>query len=78
MSEVMWIMEQVLFTSFDKRLKDYLLDFNCKTVKITHNTIAKDLGTAREVVSRMLKHFENEGMIKVSRGVIEIINLNKG
>ena len=71
----MYIMEQILFTSFDKRLKDYLLSFNSEHIEITHSTIAKDLGTAREVVSRMLKHFENEGMIKVSRGAIDLINL---
>ncbi|WP_297631241.1 Crp/Fnr family transcriptional regulator [uncultured Clostridium sp.] len=77
MSEVMWLMEQILFTSFDKRLKEYLLEFNSKSIKITHNAIAKDLGTAREVVSRMLKHFENKGMIRIFRGGIEIIDLNK-
>lgn len=76
MSEVMWIMEQVLFTSFDERLKNYLLDFNSDEIKITHSEIAKDLGTAREVVSRMLKHFENEGMISMSRGIIKIMNLS--
>lgn len=77
MSEVMWLIDQILFTSFDKRLKNYLLDFNSSYINITHSTIAKDLGTAREVVSRMLKHFENEGMVKLSRGAIEIIDLNK-
>lgn len=76
MSEVMYLMEQILFTSFDKRLKDYLLSFNSEHIEITHNKIAKDLGTAREVVSRILKHFENQGMIKVSRGSIDLINLS--
>lgn len=77
MSEVIWIIEEILFSSFDKRLKDYLLNFNSNTIVTTHNTIAKDLGTAREVVSRMLKHFENEGIVKLSRGIIEIIDLEK-
>lgn len=75
MSEVMWLLEQILFTSFDERLKNYLLEFDSNVINITHNTIAKDLGTAREVVSRMLKHFENQGLISLSRGSIEIINL---
>lgn len=75
MSEVMYLIEQIVFKSFDKRLKEYLADFNSSTIETTHSEIAKDLGTAREVVSRMLKHFENEGMIKMKRGVIEIINL---
>lgn len=77
MSEVIWIIEQVVFSSFDKRLKDYLLNFNSNTITTTHNTIVKDLGTAREVVSRMLKHFEKEGIVKLSRGVIEIIDTEK-
>ena len=77
LSEVMWIVEQIVFTSFDKRLLNYLEKCNSKIIKITHETIAKDLGTAREVVSRMLKYFEKEGMVKLSRGTIEIINLNK-
>lgn len=80
-SEVMWIIEQIVFTSFDKRLINYLEEFrflgNSPILKITHDTIAKDLGTAREVVSRMLKYFEKEGMVKLSRGTIEIINLNR-
>lgn len=76
-SDVMWVIEQVVFTSFDKRLIGYLDEQNCKIIKITHDTIAKDLGTAREVVSRMLKYFEKEGMVKLSRGTIEIINLHK-
>ncbi|MEG2892860.1 MAG: Crp/Fnr family transcriptional regulator [Clostridium sp.] len=75
MSDVMWLLEQILFTSFDERLKNYLLEFNTNVINITHSTIAKDLGTAREVVSRMLKHFENQGMIRLSRGEIEIINI---
>ena len=77
LSDVMWIIEQIVFTSVDKRILNYLRTFNSKIIKITHETIAKDLGTAREVVSRMLKYFEKEGMVKLSRGTIEIINLNK-
>lgn len=77
MSEVMYLVEQIVFKSFDKRLIEYLSEFNSSTITITHSEIAKDLGTAREVVSRMLKHFENEGMIKMKRGSIEIINLDK-
>lgn len=75
-SDVMWIIQDIVFTSFDKRLIKYLKGFNEKTIKITHENIAQDLGTAREVVSRMLKYFEKEGMVKLSRGAITIINLN--
>ena len=76
-SEVMWIMQDIVFSSFDKRLIKYLEGFSEKTIKITHESIANDLGTAREVVSRMLKYFEKEGMVKLSRGSITIIDLNK-
>ncbi|MDU4937369.1 MAG: Crp/Fnr family transcriptional regulator [Clostridium sp.] len=76
-SEVMWIMQDIVFTSFDKRLIKYLESFNEKVIKVTHESIANDLGTAREVVSRMLKYFEKEGMVKLSRGSITIIDLSK-
>lgn len=81
LSEVMWIIEQIVFLNFDRRLANFLLNQsyleNSNTLKITHDAIANHLGSAREVVSRMLKRFENEGLIKMSRGTIEIINLEK-
>lgn len=77
-SDVMWAMEQILFMSFDKRLAVFLHDemVNTKSNKImlTHEQIAKYIGSAREVVSRMLKSFETHGMLKLSRGTIEIID----
>lgn len=80
-SDVMWIMEQALFTSLDKRLANFLLDLENiegkDTLKITHEKIANDLGTAREVISRMLKYFQNEGAILVSRGSIKILDQDK-
>ncbi|MCD8091103.1 MAG: helix-turn-helix domain-containing protein, partial [Clostridiales bacterium] len=39
-----------------------------------HEIIANHLGTAREVVTRMLRYFQNEGLVKLSRGAIELIN----
>jgi len=80
-SDVMWIMEQALFSSFDKRLANFLLERENieghKVIKITHEKIANDLGTAREVVTRMLKYFQEEGMVAISRGSIEILDYNK-
>jgi CRP/FNR family transcriptional regulator len=77
----MWIMEQALFSSFDKRLANFLLDQENiegrDTLKITHERIANDLGTAREVVSRMLKYFQTEGMVDLGRGTIRIRNREK-
>ncbi len=75
-SDVMWIMEQALFTSFDKRLASFLQEQlvieGSTTLVITHEKIAAHLGTAREVVTRMLKYFQNDGIVTLSRGTIEI------
>lgn len=73
-SEAMWIMEQIVFMSFDKRLAIFLLEQSDSvkndTLVLTHDYIAKNMGTAREVVSRMLKYFQTEGMVSLSRGTI--------
>ncbi len=70
-SDVVWVMQQILFMSMDKRLAIFLLDEVSKTggdtVKLTHEQIAKYMGSAREVVSRMLKYFTAEGIVSVSR-----------
>ncbi len=70
-SDVMWVMQQILFMSMDKRLAIFLLDEIAQngsdTVKLTHEQIAKYMGSAREVVSRMLKYFASEGIVSVSR-----------
>lgn len=70
-SDVMWVMQQILFMSMDKRLAIFLLDEAAKnksdTIKLTHEQIAKYMGTAREVVSRMLKYFASEGIITSKR-----------
>ena len=70
-SDVMWVMQQILFMSMDKRLAIFLLDEISKTgsdtIKLTHEQIAKYMGSAREVVSRMLKYFTSEGLVSVSR-----------
>ena len=80
-SDVMWAMEQILFMSFDKRLAVFLHDEMIKTesntIKLTHEQIAKYMGSAREVVSRMLKSFESQGILKLSRGKIEITDKDK-
>lgn len=75
-SEVMWLMEQIMWKSFDKRLATFLLEESAleesDTLKITHETIGNHLGNPREVVTRMLRYFQNEGMVKLSRSTIEI------
>lgn len=81
-SEIMWVMQQILFMSMDKRLAIFLLDEASKsgsdTVKLTHEQIAKYMGSAREVVSRMLKYFASEGLVSSSRSEgIRLINKPK-
>lgn len=80
-SKTMWVMEQVLFMRFDKRLALFLLneasELNSGIISLTHEQIAKYTSSAREVVSRMLKYFEKENIIKMSRGKIELINRDK-
>lgn len=77
-TDVMWLMEQVMWKSFDKRLSAFLLEESAiedsSQLKITHETIAAHLGTAREVVTRMLKYFQAEGAVTVTRGVISIVD----
>lgn len=77
-SDVMWVMQQILFMSMDKRLAIFLWDessrTNSDTIALTHEQIARYIGSAREVVSRMLKYFANEGIVEVSRGGIKILN----
>lgn len=79
-SEVMWLIDQVMWKSFDKRLADFLLtEANIEStneLKITHEIIGNHLGSPREVVTRMLKYFVNEGFISLSRGTIEITDKN--
>ncbi len=75
-SEVMWLLEQVMWKSFDRRLAAFLLEESrlegTPVLKITHERIAAHMGTAREVVTRMLRYFQNEGLVLLSRGTVEL------
>ena len=73
-SEVMWLLDQVLSKSFDARLAAFLLEESdvgqADTLRVTHDQIARHLGSAREVVTRMLRHFQAEGLTESGRGAI--------
>lgn len=77
-SDVMWVMQQVLFMSMDRRLAIFLSDESVRTgsdtIALTHEQIARYMGSAREVVSRMLKYFASEGIVEVSRGGVTILD----
>ena len=78
-SEVMWLMEQIMWKSFDKRLAKFLLEESAlegtPALKITHEKIANHIGSAREVVTRMLRYFQGEGMVRLSRGIVELTDV---
>ena len=80
-SELMWLMEQIMWKSFDKRLAAFLLEETrleeSDILRITHEKIANHMGTAREVVTRMLRYFQSEGMVLLTRGTIEIIDRDR-
>ncbi len=80
-SEVMWLMEQVLWKSFDKRLATFLLEESALegsfVLNLTHEAIGNHLGNPREVVTRMLRYFQSEGFVRLSRGAVEILDMAK-
>ena len=77
-SEVMWLMEQVMWKSLDKRLAAFLMEESSieggPELKITHEIIANPLGTHREVITRMLRYFQEEGLVALSRGTVKILD----
>ena len=80
-NDAMWLMEQLMFSKMDQRIALFLrkeLELHqSMELKCTHDDIAKNIGTAREVVSRLLKYFQEENIINVSRGKIKILNKEK-
>ena len=80
-TELMWLVEQVRWKSFDKRLAGFLVE-ECRleettSLKITHEKIANHMGTAREVVTRMLRYFQNEEMVRLTRGTVEVVDMKR-
>lgn len=80
-SEVMWLIEQIMWKSLDKRLAAFLLDEasleGTNQLRLTHEIIGNHLGTAREVITRMLRYFQSEGIVKLTRGSVEITDPKK-
>lgn len=77
-SEVMWLLEQVMWKSMDRRVAGFLLEEAAieggNRLSITHEAIANHLGTHREVVTRMLRYLQGEGLVKLSRGAVELLD----
>jgi len=75
LASIIMTVEEIAFRRMDKRIGEFLFDRYRKygsELKITHQEIALELGSAREVVSRILKEFEQQGKIKQSRGIIQV------
>lgn len=80
-TDVMWLIEQVMWKSMDSRLAAFLIEestlADSMILHMTHDKIANHMGTAREVITRLLKYFQSEGIVSLSRGTIEIIDFAK-
>ena len=81
LSTVMWIMQQILFNKLDRRLALFLVNEYETTkstkIKMTQEEISKNIGSTREVVTRMLNKFASEELIDLSRKTIIIKDINK-
>jgi CRP/FNR family transcriptional regulator len=77
LTTIMALIEEIVFNRLDRRLFDYLLERSENNfVAKTHQSIANDLGTSREVISRLLKDFTHKGIVRGERNVIEILDYN--
>jgi CRP/FNR family transcriptional regulator, anaerobic regulatory protein len=76
--EVLVVVDNIAFRAMDERLQFYLkkqqASCNCDDIKLSHQEIANDLNTSREVISRLLKKMEQRGLIILSRSHITILN----
>lgn len=78
-STVVWVMQQMLFAHFDERMARFLLSIYEKTgdkiIYMTQEAMAQEVNSAREVVARMLKQFELDGLIELNRGFVVLKNI---
>lgn len=80
-SDVMWLMDQILNKKLDTRLAALLLEEKDLTegekLSVTHEQLASHLGSVREVVTRMLRYFQSEGLVKLGRGSIQLLDVER-
>ncbi|CUX45452.1 Crp/Fnr family transcriptional regulator [Clostridium sp. C105KSO13] len=80
-SDIMWLFNQYVFSNVAARLADAILEHRAlagsDTLIITHDALARDIGTAREVVTRLLKQFQRDGLLKLARGRIKVLDAAK-
>jgi CRP/FNR family transcriptional regulator, anaerobic regulatory protein len=73
LSQIMHLVEELRFKRMDERLLNWLFVQGRDTINATHEQIAQILGTSREVISRILKNFEREGVVMLGRGSIRLM-----
>lgn len=80
-SDIMWLFNQFVFSNVASRLAGVLLEHRAMegqdVLPVTHEVLARDAGTAREVVSRLLKQFQADGMVRLTRGRVEIVDAGR-
>ena len=79
--QMVWAMEQILFLRVDRRLASFLLEEYRRTgdreIRMTHEEIARQISSAREVVARMVKRFSAQGLVEARRGVLYLADLEE-
>jgi CRP/FNR family transcriptional regulator len=78
LAEIISVVDEIAFRHIDARLATRILqlyDRNGNPVKITHQKLASEIGSSREVITRILKDFEEKGDISTARGTIKVLNL---
>lgn len=75
-TELLLLIDAISFGRVDHRLATYLLEHadDNGSLSLTHQELARELGTAREVVSRLLKEFERRGLVQLGRGRITLLD----
>ncbi len=79
LNDIISVVEEIAFRHIDVRIADRLsklYEENGNPIKITHQELASDIGSSREVISRILKDFEEKQIVTISRGSIEIMDIN--
>ncbi|HJD47387.1 MAG TPA: Crp/Fnr family transcriptional regulator [Candidatus Mediterraneibacter norfolkensis] len=80
-SDIMWLFNQFVFSNVASRLAGALLEHRAlegsDILPVTHEVLARDAGTAREVVTRLLKQFQDDGMVRLTRGKVEILDAGR-
>ena len=79
LSTVMAVVDEVVFQRMDRRVAALVLDRSTHTnpLQMTHQEIAAELGSSREVISRILEDFAQKGMVEVRRGIVEILDFDE-